>query len=405
MEKSQKLVLKVLFLGIFVCSVTACSSKKDNKSDISTSVIIQKESIVPTEWPEDKLVTQTPTVGTDGQDLEQYSFEEETVQINLEDKDLEKTEEEKSKEKIMQQDENSKENNEEILKDRKKDGQEKIQEESKQKDINWGKKNQKGKNSEENQIENEQKEQENAEFGSVVSPDKKEVVDMTVVENLRPMPAASIVKVITANAATLAACFYYEEIIPEIYSRMEYKSYTEESAISLDDLRYVRILHYGFDGEIYIGELIVNRLIAKDIVDIFKELFDAQYPIERMVLVDEYNAESNKSRADNNTFGFNYQSEEDNILNPSKHSLGLAIDINPLYNPYVDFNDKERVILPKEGENYTNREAECEYYILKDDICYQAFISRGFTWGGDEEGAKSYQHFEKTFKQYEKIFK
>lgn len=232
--------------------------------------------------------------------------------------------------------------------------------------------------------------------GSIRKPSKDETVIQTIVDSVIAMPAASKVKFNSVNAATLAACFYQEDISPEIYLRMENKSYSETCTIGIDNLQYVRILHFGFDGEIYIGELVVNKLIAKDIIAIFKELFDEGYPIERIVLVDEYDADDNLSMEANNTSSFNYRDVEGTSV-LSKHAYGLAIDINPRYNPYVRTVDSKEVVLPENGAEYADRTLENPYYIQKDDVCYKAFTKRGFTWGGEWENSKDYQHFQKIF--------
>ncbi len=233
-------------------------------------------------------------------------------------------------------------------------------------------------------------------FDSVVSPKSSEEVDNSVVESLKTVPAASMVKVITANTATLAACFWAEEISPEVYSRMENNSFGENCTVPLENLRYIRVLHYGFDNEIYIGELVVNKLIADDIIDIFKELFDAKYPIERMVLIDNYKADDDISMEANNTSCFNFRLVE-GTTQLSNHAYGLAVDINPLYNPQVKEEKGKIITLPQEAKEYADRNIDCAYYIKKDDVCYKAFISRGFTWGGEWNKNKDYQHFQKAF--------
>ncbi|MDD5936876.1 MAG: M15 family metallopeptidase [Clostridiales bacterium] len=233
-------------------------------------------------------------------------------------------------------------------------------------------------------------------LGSVVKPSSTEVIDEATVQLINDTPAKSIIKVYTANAATLSECFMIQKIPVAVYNRMENKSYSEGCTTNLSNLRYVRVLHYGFDGEVHIGELVVNQLIAEDIVDIFKELFDAKYPIEQMVLVDDYDADDNASMEANNTSSFNYRMVE-GTTKLSNHAYGLAIDINPLYNPYVRTIDGKENIVPENGTEYANRDVDCEYYIKKDDIIYQAFIKRGFTWGGDWTSSKDYQHFQKVF--------
>jgi hypothetical protein len=78
--------------------------------------------------------------------------------------------------------------------------------------------------------------------------------------------------------------------------------------------------------------------------------------------------------------------------------MGLAIDINPLYNPYIQYNKNKTVILPKEGIPYADRTLDCPYYIDEKDLCYQTFTKHGFTWGGSWDNEPDYQHFQKSIK-------
>ena len=178
-----------------------------------------------------------------------------------------------------------------------------------------------------------------------------------------------------------------------VFNRIYGKSYQENCSISLDSLRYVTLSHYGFDGTIHTGELIMNSAIVDQTLAIFKELFEAKYPIEKMILVDEYEADDIRSMEDNNSSCFNYRMI-DGTMKLSNHSMGLAIDINPLYNPYVRILDGKVKILPGNGTLYANRDRNCPYFIRKNDICYKSFLKHGFTWGGDWTDSKDYQHFE-----------
>jgi len=125
-----------------------------------------------------------------------------------------------------------------------------------------------------------------------------------------------------------------------------------------------------------------------------KELYENQYPIEKMVLIDEYEADDEKSMEDNNTSAFNYRSINGSTK-LSKHSLGLAIDINPRYNPCVRTIDGELSVEPANGNAYTDRTQEFPYKINENDLCYRLFTEHGFTWGGSWNSLKDYQHFEK----------
>lgn len=214
--------------------------------------------------------------------------------------------------------------------------------------------------------------------------------------DMRTLSAGTIIDITKIEGETPDTAFYYEKIKDDIKSRITGNSYGEDCTVPYEELRYVRVLHYGFDDEIHIGELIVNKAIAADIVDIFKELYTAKYPIEQMLLVDEFDADDDASMAANNTSSFNYRTIAGST-NLSKHALGLAVDINPLYNPYVQSSKKGSNVSPEEGIEYVDRTLDCPYYIKKKDLCYQAFIKRGFTWGGTWRN-KDYQHFQKTLK-------
>ena len=192
--------------------------------------------------------------------------------------------------------------------------------------------------------------------------------------------------------------FYYIRISSEIQERIIGKSLPEDAGISIDDLRYCHVMHYGFDGEVHEGELIVNAAIAQDVVDIFKELFDEKYQIEKIRLIDEYGADDETSMEDNNSSAFCYRTIAESTK-LSNHALGLAIDINPLYNPYVYTRKDGTIFLqPENAEDYVDRDKDDPRYIKKDDVCYNIFIAHGFTWGGDWDSKKDYQHFEKEIK-------
>lgn len=212
---------------------------------------------------------------------------------------------------------------------------------------------------------------------------------------LRKLDAGTILDLTEPGDIIMNNCFYFEEIKDDIKARIQGKSYKEDCKVPYEDLRYVRVLYYGFDEKTHIGELIVNKAIAPDIVDIFTELYEKQYPIEQMVLVDEYDADDNTSMAADNTSSFNYRCVPGST-HLSKHALGLAIDINPLYNPYIQYTKNGTTVLPVEGTEYADRTLDCPYYIDENDLCYQAFTKRGFTWGGFWEDEPDYQHFQKT---------
>jgi hypothetical protein len=221
-----------------------------------------------------------------------------------------------------------------------------------------------------------------------------------------------------ADRTTYQPGFYYEPLSEDIKKRITGISYpvaeskAEETAVpalnliaddvspavSYDDLRYVSVLHYNFNGIEQEGELICNKAIAQDMVEIFYELYQNEYQIEQIRLVDEYSGDDTLSMQDNNTSCFNYR-VVDGTDSLSKHAYGLAIDINPFFNPYIVFGKGENggdYISPAGSESYADRSKNFAYKIDENDLCYRLFKEHGFTWGGDWNSCKDYQHFQKS---------
>ena len=165
--------------------------------------------------------------------------------------------------------------------------------------------------------------------------------------------------------------------------------------VPMEDLRYLRVLHRDTDGNALVGEMVCAAAIADDLLAIFKELYQAGYPIERMRLIDYYDGDDEASMRDNNTSCFNQRPITAGGMN-SKHSYGLAVDINPKYNPYYKVKTSGKVIiLPEGSEDCLDRNASIPYKIIKGDLCYRLFKQHGFRWGGEWASGKDYQHFEK----------
>ena len=172
-------------------------------------------------------------------------------------------------------------------------------------------------------------------------------------------------------------------------------SYPAEGAlISLDELRCIRVLHVNLDRDTLSGEMICNKAIAADLLDIFRELYHQGYPIERMVPIDEYGADDELSMRANNSSSFCYRVIAGSTR-LSKHASGMAVDLNPLYNPYVKTTGGKTVIQPSTAGPYVDRKADYPYKIDENDAAYKLFVAHGFTWGGAWNSLKDYQHFEK----------
>ena len=223
-------------------------------------------------------------------------------------------------------------------------------------------------------------------------PDQTENMEMTE----ETMPTSSTDE--TEQAAAKEG-FSIREISDDLFDRMRSgNTFKEDCIVPREDLRYLLILHKDKDGNTHQGEMVVHKLIAEDVLEIFEKLYDAEYPIERMVLPDNYLADDEIMMRDNNSSSFNFRfiSHTDKI---SKHGLGMAVDINTLYNPYhkIVTNDdgtQEEVIEPATGKAYLDRTKDFDYKIEKGDLCYRLFTEKGFEWGGDWTDRKDYQHFE-----------
>lgn len=196
--------------------------------------------------------------------------------------------------------------------------------------------------------------------------------------------------------ASYADDFYISEIPDDIFAKMQGKSYKEDCTVPREDLRYVHVRHMGFDGEAKDGELVVNKAIADDVLAIFEELYKADYPIEKVRLVDEYDADDEASMSDNNSSAFNFRFIS-HTTRISKHGLGMAVDINTRYNPYVKTVDGKLSIEPANGADYVDRSKDFQHKIDHEDLCYKLFKEHGFTWGGDWTHSKDYQHFERDY--------
>lgn len=189
------------------------------------------------------------------------------------------------------------------------------------------------------------------------------------------------------------------EVDDAVYNRINGQSYKKNDNISLSSLRYLKMLHVNFNGEYQVGEMIVNKKVAGDVLEIFKSLCESGYQIHSMRLIDDFWAgsgdKSDYASIDaNNTSAFCYRKATGGG-NLSKHALGLAIDINPQQNPYVTFKDGKAKYSHDNAAKYVeNRSSDTPHVITKKDKAYKLFRSYGWTWGGSWSSPKDYQHFQ-----------
>lgn len=163
--------------------------------------------------------------------------------------------------------------------------------------------------------------------------------------------------------------------------------------VAPDGLRIITMSHWNYAGSVSTGKLVVAASLANQVVEIFRDLYDARFPIERMELVDNYDGDDDQSMAANNTSAFNCRLVTGGS-SYSEHSYGRAIDINPVVNPYV----KGSTVLPPAGSAYVDRSFDAPGMIHANDEVVQAFAARGWIWGGTWSSLKDYQHFSTTGK-------
>lgn len=233
--------------------------------------------------------------------------------------------------------------------------------------------------------------------GSAYNIETEDPGDVSEPVPATPLPGPSPVSTEIPQAMIMQQ-FYFAPLTDaqkEFITGYSYPDTSDDLQITYEDLSYVHILHYDFEGNSVEGELICNKAIAQDLTEIFYELYLNEYPLERVALIEHYNGNDDLSMEDNNTSCFNYRVVS-GTSSLSLHAYGLAVDINPFYNPYITYNkDGSMNIAPEGSDAYADRTADHPYMIDENDLCCKLFKEHGFTWGGDWSSSKDYQHFQK----------
>ena len=210
-----------------------------------------------------------------------------------------------------------------------------------------------------------------------------------------------MVKIILTLVLTINLFAEYQSnispITAEVKKRMiEGNSWRKGCPVALNDLRYLRVKHLDFKGTEVMGEIIVHKDVAYEMIEIFEALYTIRYPVYKMRLVSEYKGNDWQSIEADNTSAFNCRNATGS-KKWSKHSYGKAIDINPIENPYISRSGR---ISHKASLTYRKRVHQKSRYadkalLLKDDKAVKIFEKHGWKWGGDWSGVKDYQHFSK----------
>jgi hypothetical protein len=160
--------------------------------------------------------------------------------------------------------------------------------------------------------------------------------------------------------------------------------------VARESLRLITMTYRGFDGRVRDGRLVVSVRVARGVVKVFRTLYESGYPIRRMVPIDAYGNDDDRSLAADNTAGFNCRRVA-GTTRWSMHATGEAIDVNPVENPYVHGG----TISPPAGQSFLSRPS-LRGVIHHGDAVWRAFRAIGWGWGGDWSSPVDYQHFSST---------
>jgi hypothetical protein len=192
---------------------------------------------------------------------------------------------------------------------------------------------------------------------------------------------------VAATWASAAAPRFTAEVAPVRWADLRF-SYRAGCPVGPTQLRTVRLSYWGFDGRPHLGRLVVNRRVARDVVTVFRRLYAARFPIRRMVPVSRYRGSDEASMAADNTSAFNCRFVS-GTRRWSMHAYGLAIDVNPVENPYVSGSR----VRPPAGNRYLNRARRRPGMAVEGGLLVGAFAAVGWKWGGRWPGTPDYQHF------------
>ena len=158
-------------------------------------------------------------------------------------------------------------------------------------------------------------------------------------------------------------------------------------------LRRLRLTYWGFDGRAHTGALIVNVKAVGSLTRVFSRLYAARFPIRRLRPIDAYGGSDERSLDADNTAAFNCRyAVAPGPKRWSVHAYGLAVDVNPVENPYLE---RGRVH-PRAGRAYLDRSRYRRGMALRGGLLVRAFADVGWQWGGRWSGSPDYQHFSAT---------
>lgn len=178
--------------------------------------------------------------------------------------------------------------------------------------------------------------------------------------------------------------------------------------VRCEQLRVVRFSYVDFAGRLqHDGQVMVLAAVASHVQAIFDTLLARRFPIAQARLIGHYHGDDDASMRDNNTSAYNHRLIKDGNK-PSLHAYGLAIDLNPVQNPYLRrLPDGRTDIHPSAGAAHVKRLPMEKNQALRAGMAeavVDVFADHGFYhWGGDWREPVDYQHFQVSRTLAEKL--
>jgi hypothetical protein len=165
--------------------------------------------------------------------------------------------------------------------------------------------------------------------------------------------------------------------------------------VGLSSLRVLRVSYRGFDGRSHLGQMIVNESAARPLAGVFHQLYRLHFPIRHMGIGDMYGPLRSRPSDDDVTGSFSCRQA---VPSPcvggngtgswSMHAYGLAVDVNPLENPYVGCGQSRDPATRPYFDRSHHRPGMVTGRVVA------AFQSIGWSWAGAWSGnTKDYMHF------------
>lgn len=191
----------------------------------------------------------------------------------------------------------------------------------------------------------------------------------------------------------------YETILVEEPTTLEEDTIIVDSNLSFEDalvgtnapdhvlkeLVLLDVLYLSTDNKIHKGQLMCNKKIENDIQHMFAFMLKNNFVIEKVIPATKYDWSDSLSMADNNSHSFNYRD-----ISYSKHAYGMAIDINPKFNPLRWKKiDKPNEPLGAVLDTTTNGTLHPNHIVVEE------FKRLGFRWGHVFSKYYDDHHFDK----------